>query len=113
MRVFLMIILGCSSLYASEVKHYGAGKDFASGNRAAQPRDARIIADYQGTNVPESSLSQRNIQEEIEKKMGEGQKENKKIKDEDNVGAFITKSHHQRLRFNIDPTASLPDEDGR
>ena len=103
MRVFLMIILGCSSLYASEVKHYGAGKDFASGNRAAQPRDARIIADYQGTNVPESSLSQRNIQEEIEKKMGEGQKENKKIKDEDNVGAFITKSHHQRLRFNIDP----------
>ncbi len=103
MRVFLMIILGCSSLYASEVKHYGAGKDFASGNRAAQPTDARIIPGYQGTNVPEASLSHGNIQEKIEKKMGEGQKEDKKIKDEDNVGVFITKSHHQRLRFDIDP----------
>jgi conjugal transfer mating pair stabilization protein TraN len=104
MKLLLMMVLCCSSLCASEVKHYGAGQDFASKNPTGQPKVAKDIPGYKGTNIPEASLSPENIQGKTEQKMLEGQKKNKKIEDEDNVGLFIGKSHDQRLRFKIDPS---------
>ena len=41
MKRLLLMVLCCSSLYASEVKHYGVGQDFASKNPTGQPKDAK------------------------------------------------------------------------
>ncbi len=91
---FLLITLVMGScLHASEVKNYQVGKDFASKNPAGQPKDAKDIPEYKGTNIPEANLSHGNIQDAITKKM----------KEKDNAGAFINESHDKRLRFNIDP----------
>jgi conjugal transfer mating pair stabilization protein TraN len=93
MKRLLLMVLCCSSLCASEVKHYGAGQDFASKNPTGQPKDAKDIPGYKGTNIPEANFSHGNIQGKIEEKM----------KEKNNAGAFITESHDKRLRFNIDP----------
>ena len=95
MRILLMMMLCCSSLGASEVKkNYAAGKDFVSKNQAGQPKDARDIPGFKGTNIPEASLSPENIRGKTEQKM----------KEKGNAGLFINESHDQRLRFKIDPS---------
>ena len=71
MKLLLMMVLCCSSLCASEVKHYGAGQDFASKNPTGQPKDAKDIPGYKGTNIPEANFSHGNIQGKIEEKMKE------------------------------------------
>jgi conjugal transfer mating pair stabilization protein TraN len=93
MRIFLFFLLCWSSLNASEVKNYQAGKDFASTHQATSSNDTKDIPGFKGTNIPEANFSHGNIQGKIEEKM----------KEKNNAGAFINESHDKRLRFNIDP----------
>jgi conjugal transfer mating pair stabilization protein TraN len=91
--VLILLFQALTPLDASEVKNYGAGKDFASQHQAPQPKDARDIPGFKGTNIPEAGLSQGNIQGALTRQM----------KEKGNVGSFINESHDQRLRFKIDP----------
>ena len=65
MRIFLFFLLCWSSLNASEVKNYQAGKDFASTHQATSPNDTKDIPGFKGTNIPEANFSHGNIQGKI------------------------------------------------
>ena len=93
--VFLLALFwGLSSVKASEGVSYGAGKDFASRNQASTPQNAVQVPGYQGTNVPEAGLIHGTIQGAV----------SQKLQDPLNARAFITETHDQRLRFDIDPS---------
>jgi type-F conjugative transfer system mating-pair stabilization protein TraN len=91
--VLTLLFQALSPLNASEVKNYGAGKDFVAQHQVPHPKDARDIPGFKGANIPEAGLSSGNIQKELTQKM----------KEQGSVGQFIHESHDQRLRFKIDP----------